>query len=415
MSQHSYGTRSRQVAGLSNPVVTESEPSPRTETLLPRNVRLASEGRQTEISEFFTTRSRGSSNDSKRVSQPPPQNATEAILERLTSLLEIQSQLKREPTEKQEVVKSIRRPEAKAPDTFDGQSATALEDFLSACEIIFLNHESSFRNGRDKVIYASSFLKDSAQRWFRPIMTDPTPGNETIMESWSIFVDALRKQFGDPNRIRTAEFQLSTLYMKSDQYISHYITRFRLLASELKDWDDAPLRFAFRRGLPERILDELARVDQPNHLSDLMEACQRIDHRYWERQKERKLMHRPSGKDSKDSSKSSDRNSGSSENSTEKRNNGKKGKRTKPQGNKPNANSNSNHKKKDLDKVLTKDGKLTAEEKQRRIDKGLCSYDGQPHSFENCPNRPKTNQSHGRSATLLPAESEKRDSQSKNN
>lgn len=144
-----------------------------------------------------------------------------------------------------------------------------------------------------------------------------------------------------------------------------------------------------------------------------MQACQRIDHRHWERQKERKLMHRPSSKDPKDTPKASGGNSGSPENSPEKRNNGKKGDKNKNQNNKPN--SNNNHKKKDLDKVFTKDGKLTAEEKQRRIDKGLCSYDGQPHSFENCPNRPKTNQTHGRSATLLTVESEKNGPQPKNN
>lgn len=269
MSSHGYNTRS--AAGAVPQTLPPTRPA-----------RTTSESRQTRMEDFFTTRpkssSRGSEVQEDRHGQVPKTlSATEQVLERLTTLLELQA-FKQEDSPKPErhEVRPIKRPEARAPDTFTGESASKLEAFLTSCDIIFLNHEAAFPRGRDKVIYASSFFKDSAQKWFRPIMQNPTPGNEILMENWGIFVASLRKQFGDPNRFRTAEYQLNTLHMKNDEYISHYITRFRLIASELgSEWPDKPLCFAFRSGLPERILDELARSDEPANLSELLEVCQK--------------------------------------------------------------------------------------------------------------------------------------------
>ena len=46
--------------------------------------------------------------------------------------------------------------------------------------------------------------------------------------------------------------------------------------------------------------------------------------------------------------------------------------------------------KKDLTQVLTKENKLTATEKARRMEKGLCSYCGGPHKLEDCHVKPST-------------------------
>ena len=100
-----------------------------------------------------------------------------------------------------------------------------------------------------------------------------------VLKDWQSFQEQLDEVFGDSNAEATAEYRLSTLRMRSDEEISGYIARFRTYSADLQ-WDDAPLRFAFRQGLADRILDELARIDNPRTLSDLLESSLKIDNRY---------------------------------------------------------------------------------------------------------------------------------------
>ncbi|MBW0525797.1 hypothetical protein O181_065512 [Austropuccinia psidii MF-1] len=76
--------------------------------------------------------------------------------------------------------------------------------------------------------------------------------------------------------------------MKEGGHVLLYIPDFKHLASKIGDWGERALIHHFRKGLPYRILDQLAyhpsRIDSPQ---DLMNITLELDTGYHERQKEK--------------------------------------------------------------------------------------------------------------------------------
>ena len=245
-------------------------------------------------------------------------------------------------------------PNARAPDPFTGKDRSKLRPFLSALRVVYLNHPSRFATDRNKVLYARSLFTDVAAEWFEPFTLD-TAEETIVLDDWPLFVDRIESMFGDTNAEATAEFRLDALHMRENESISTYITKFRTLKAQLK-WDDAPLRFAFRKGLAERVLDKLSLMETPlSSLSALIEAAQRIDNHHWDREREKKLLR--SGKPSTASQ------SGTSSSRSPSEGHVKNARRPyQPSNNSGDAQQHS-HKsklpKKDLTKVLTKENKLT--------------------------------------------------------
>ena len=322
----------------------------------------------------------------RHASYAAPQDAkVTAVLERLTALAERQASPSEFTTPMPEVsVTTGRGPEARSPDRFDGASPSKLRPFLTQCRLVFLNHPKRFNTDRAKVLYAGSFLSGTAADWFEPFTLD-NADEAVVLDSWQLFHERIERIFGDSNSVATAEHNIDTLYMRDNQQINDYITRFRTYSAQLK-WDDQPLMYAFRKGLANRILDELARIDSPANLSDLMEVSLKIDNRHWERERERKLHPRASNAHGAQTSAPS-RKPFSSTTVV------KKEQRTYAQPARPDQSSsyNSSKPKKDLDKILNNDGKVNAAEKARRSERGLCNYCGGPHKIDDCPVRPKGN------------------------
>ncbi|MBW0549927.1 hypothetical protein O181_089642, partial [Austropuccinia psidii MF-1] len=81
-----------------------------------------------------------------------------------------------------------------------------------------------------------------------------------------------------------SEAELDSLRMKEGGYVSLYIADFRSLVSRIGEWGERALIHHFRKGLPSRILDQLAshpsRID---FLQDLMDITLDLDTRYHER------------------------------------------------------------------------------------------------------------------------------------
>ena len=287
-------------------------------------------------------------------------------------------------------------PEARVPDKYDGTRADKLRPFLSGLNIVFLNHDKRFATDRAKVLFAGSFLSGVAADWFEPIINESSK-EALMLDNYDLFKDRITKVFGDPNAEATAEHNLRLLVMKDSEAIANYITRFRTESARLK-WDDAALKYHFRTGLADRILDDLARMtDQPDTLSELMEMSLSIDNRHWERNRE-KSFRRPNAMreptktspgsstafglnpSRRDSQRNTSRSLSRPSSTPFVRNKDTRFKRT-------DSRTNVNNKSKDLERVLV-GGRLTADEKQRRLDKGLCNYCGGPHKLDNCPAKP---------------------------
>ncbi|MBW0573032.1 hypothetical protein O181_112747 [Austropuccinia psidii MF-1] len=177
----------------------------------------------------------------------------------------------------------------KAPEWFDGTQPFKVRSFIQSCQLIFHNDPANFSQDRKKVLYATSFLIGRAATWVEPYLSNLTNQDSNyLLNSWPLFESQLFTLFGDPNEVRKAEAELDSLRMKEDGHVSLYITDFRSLVSIIGVLGERALIHHFRKGLPSRILDQLAshpsRIDS---LQDLMDVTLELDTRYHERQNEK--------------------------------------------------------------------------------------------------------------------------------
>jgi hypothetical protein len=338
----------------------------------------------------------GSNHDQRIESTPPAISINPSILEALLARL-TDATVNRPPTSTDPIERPAKGPDARSPDKFDGSDRNKLRQFLAQCRVVFLNHERRFASERARILYAASYLTGVAADWFEPFTLDL---NNPVINSWATFESRLQSLFGDPDEVATAEYKLEVLRMREGDHVSNYITKFRTYAAVL-DWEDSALRFAFRRGLPGRILDLIAlRETKPRSLLELMDVALNVDQRHWERDREKKLYSSRSGASTSVSTTSTFTRSKSVTPSNRSHTPG-------ATSNQPSGGSSSRHNtprpsSNPLDKVLDQSGKVRADEKKRRFDLGLCLYCGdRGHKLQDCPKRPSDAQ--GRSVRTAQA------------
>jgi len=296
------------------------------------------------------------------------------------------------------------------PDTFDGMDPKKLQTFLVQCELCFQDRAKAFRLDRAKVTFAQSYLKGMTLEWFEPdLLNSGDPADRPRwMESWVHFVAELQSTFGPHDPITDAEHQLEHLRMKDAHCITRYIVDFNQRASQVQDYGDGALRRLFYSGLPDRLKDKIARVGKHLTLHGLRALCQEIDARYWEHKDEisRTTKSQPTSSPTKPS------NSGgnSSNSGQEKSKTGNSSSSANSGSSKATSNQSTSGSRPDLTNKLGKDGKLTADERKRRLDNNLCMFcGGTSHFADNCPK--KTKKAKARTVAIA-AESGKMDSNS---
>lgn len=294
------------------------------------------------------------------------------------------------------------------PEVFDGLNPDKLQAFFTSCEAAFRARRTQYQDGTRRVDYAVQYLSGSAQRWFQPYLNeDPTTG-PAFLRDWNIFKRHMSRAFGQANPAAVAESRLRALEMKDHHRVIRYSVDFNELATQT-DWNDAALSSQYWRGLAPRIKDIITASERgkPRTLEGMRKRALNIDHNYWERQEERKNEGkssssapsdkkkqndtRPASGQSKPAGTSSSSNAGNSNTGNQSRN---KDNSSKPSGSSGNANTDSKRasssgsgskKKKDLTGKLNNSGKLTEEERARRLKEGLCSYCGEgKHSVDEC-------------------------------
>jgi len=294
------------------------------------------------------------------------------------------------------------------PDTFDGTDPKKLRTFLVQCELCFQDRAKAFRQDRARVTFAQSYLKGMTLEWFEPDLLNS--GNladrPRWMDSWVHFVAELQSTFGPHDPVADAEHQLKHLRMKDSYRVTQYIVDFNRLASQVQDYGDGALRRLFYSGLPDRLKDEIAQVGKPLTLNGLRALCQEIDARYWEHKDEisRTTKSQPTPSPTKPS------NSGgnSSHSGQEKSKTGNSSSSANSGLSKATSNQPFSGSRPDLTNKLGKDGKLTADERKRRLDNNLCMFcGGTSHFADNCPKKTKKAKA---CAAAIAAESGKMDS-----
>ncbi|MBW0589755.1 hypothetical protein O181_129470 [Austropuccinia psidii MF-1] len=178
----------------------------------------------------------------------------------------------------------------KAPECFDGTQLFKVRSFIQSCQLIFHNDLGNFSQDRKKGLYSTSFLIGRAAKWIESYVSNLTnQDTRYLLNSWTLFESQLFTLFWDPNEFIKAEAELDSLRTKEGGHVSLYIADFRSLVSRSGDWGERGLIHHFWKGLPSRILDQLAsHLSKIDSLKDLMDITLGLDTRYHERQKEKK-------------------------------------------------------------------------------------------------------------------------------
>lgn len=276
---------------------------------------------------------------------------------------------------------SSERNNVREPDQFDGTEPTKLRLFFAQLELVFKARPRTFNSEEKKVTYGISYLKGTALQWFEPYLLESDSENPPIfMTDYETFKEELRVNFGPYDASGAAEHDLMNLRMSDNHRIAKYITQFTRLATQVR-WGNAPLRYRFYDGLPNRLKDRISEVGKPTTLVELRDLAQSIDNRYWERKSEQsrdsgtsKSGGKSGSSDSKPAQQNKSSNSGSSNTPKPAQSSGSKPAAKTPA--KPYADK------------LGKDGKLSPEERQRRFTNNLCLFcGGAGHSANACPKK----------------------------
>ena len=253
------------------------------------------------------------------------------------------------------------------PDPFNGADSKKLWGFLLECKLNFRARPKAFQTENAKVNYAMSFLKGTALDYFEPFLD--TPDDEPAwLEDYELFVEELLINFGPYDALADAEAELDALIMKD----SHKVTRFFIdffRLSMLCNYNDRALLWKVHSTLPKRVKDEMTHFKHPSMLQELRDLVLKIDQRYWERKAKLACKNGPAPQTDRKFGNKSLKPEPANEASSSKNN-----KRPKEQA----------QKRPDLMDKLAKDGKLTPQEHQQRMDGGLCLLCASSSCCDNC-------------------------------
>jgi len=195
--------------------------------------------------------------------------------------------------------------------------------------------------------------------------------------------------------------------MKPGDKISTYNVNFMRYASQL-GWGNSVLCHRYYQGLPNQIQDPISTWEQekPTSFQDMYALAMTIDHRYWERdreyhyarQVEKEALESHSWKQGKASTSSSVTASQSKANpslaaSPAKNSSSKPSPFSTPK-------KQSNTPRVDLSSKLASNGKLTSDERKKRLENDLCLYcSAGDHKLDSCPKKQTTVSPKGCSAS----------------
>lgn len=276
-------------------------------------------------------------------------------------------------------------PKAQLPEAFDGK-LEKLEGFLFQCYNYFELRAKEFPDDISKVSWALTLLKGAPLNWFQSQLR--SNNSPPWYVNFRAFDRELRKRFGPRDPEAYAMNKLENLRMSETGKSIYYSRDFNFFKDDT-GWNDPALIRRYYQGLPRRIKDVLYIRGATYHTLDTLQGLvDGIDNDYWlmEEDKAREKRYTPtSGSTSVNTSqpakpRSTPATSGSSTSapSTSRSN--------------PSSAAKSSSQPNPLDGLLTADGKLKPEERDRRFRENLCIICGRKdHRAEACPRRKDKN------------------------
>ena len=283
-----------------------------------------------------------------------------------------------------------REPNVQDPDTFNG-NRDALNGFLTQVQLVFELQPQRFPTDHIKINYVIAKFRGTPLNAVRPYLAMTDFDKPDWLRTYSNFVEYLRRNYGDPDEIGTAERKLNSLAQKGSA--ASFFAEFQQYSAIL-GWDDAPLISMAIRGLKDELKDQLVLIgDRPRTMSSLIDIVVRLDNRIWERKQEKRVEPRSTHDNLRGSTtRTTVSNTTTYPNRTEDRRNPSRPAYSVPQ----------NQRSSPPPQNVTGQGtprRLSEEEKQRRRDQGLCLFCGQAgHVAASCPAAGRSGAGQGNSA-----------------
>ena len=133
-------------------------------------------------------------------------------------------------------------------------------------ELFFGFNAERFPTDEHKVLFASTYLRSPAFKWFNPFLTDflnnePDKKDDNTVEvtqNYSNFKNKLRHVFGDFDEEHLAERRMQSL--RQTGFAADYASKFQQLAAQTQ-WGGVLLVAQFYKGLKDRVKDDVAQVN----------------------------------------------------------------------------------------------------------------------------------------------------------
>jgi len=191
---------------------------------------------------------------------------------------------------------------------------------------------------------------------------------------------------------------LDNLRMKPSGKISTYNVSFMRYTSQL-GWGNSVLCHRYYQGLPNQIQDPISTREQgkPTSFQDMYALAMTIDHRYWERDRERHRARQAEKEALESHSRKQGKapTSGSGTASQNKANPSPAASSTKNPFSKSSPSTapkkQPNTPRVDLSSKLANNGKLTSDKRKKRLENNLCLYcSAGDHKLDSCPKKQTT-------------------------
>ena len=151
------------------------------------------------------------------------------------------------------------------PELFDGDRGK-LRAFFSQVELFFGFNVERFPTNEHKVLFASTYLRGPAFKWFNSFLTDflnnkPDKRDDDTVEvtqNYSNFKNKLRQGLGDFDKEHSAERRMQSLRQTGS--VAEYASKFQQLAAQIQ-WGAVLLVAQFYKRLKDRVKNDVAQVN----------------------------------------------------------------------------------------------------------------------------------------------------------